>query len=186
MDAVLQAIPMVAHALLFAALLFAALHVVTSANLVHSVLWLGVSLALTAVVFVLLRAPFLAAIQIILYTGGALTLMLFGVMLTQRIDGVVVPNESNGQTRGAVIAALLFGVIAGTVMRTRTLPNAAPVDVGARELGRSFLTTHLLAFEVLSILLLAAMVGAIVLARTKDPTPSAPTDPYPTGKGARR
>ncbi len=152
-------------------MMLSALFVVTSRNLVRTVLWLAVALASTSVAFVMLHAPFLAAIQLILYTGGVLTLMLFGIMLTQRHDGVEVPNESTAHARGLVTAAILFGVMAAAVLRTDGTPASPRVDISVEAIGQSFLTTHLLAFEVLSILLLAVMVGAIVLARPKDPLP---------------
>lgn len=152
-----------------AVLLLSALRVVTTRNLVHAVLWLAITLATTAAAYVMLQAPFLAAIQLLLYTGGVLTLMLFGIMLTRRVEGVNVPVESSGQGKGAALAAALFGLMATAIMQTPNLPDAPAPAVGARELGKSFLTDHLLAFEVLSLLLLAAMVGAIVIARGRDP-----------------
>lgn len=149
---------------------FTALRVVTTKNLVHTVLWLGVMLASTAVLFLLLRAPFLAAIQIILYTGGILTLMLFGVMLTHRDQGfTAVPNDSKKRLRAAVLGLFTFAVLATAILRTKGLPAKAPVLTSTQKLGESFLTEHVLAFEVLSLLLLAAVLGAIVLARKNDP-----------------
>ena len=160
----------IAFGIVAGCLLFSALLVVSGRNLVHSVLWLAVTLASTAVLYVLLGAPFLATIQIILYTGGVITLMLFGVMLTRRHDQVFVENETAGRRRipAFLTAATLFGVVAAAVFRTRPLPENPPRTVTTEEIGRSFLTEHLLAFEVLSILLLAAMIGAIVLARKLD------------------
>lgn len=152
-------------------LLFSAIRVVTSDNLVRSVLWLALTLGATAILFVMLSAPFLAGIQILLYTGGVITLMLFGVMLTNRETGVIIANESSSSARGGLVAAATFGVIASALFSSSdALPvraeGADPVSTAA--LGRSFLTEHVLAFEVLSLLLLAAMIGAIVLARRSD------------------
>ncbi|MBI2376430.1 MAG: NADH-quinone oxidoreductase subunit J [Deltaproteobacteria bacterium] len=151
------------------AMIYSALRVVTTKNLVHTVLWLGLVLASTAVTFLMLRAPFLASIQIILYTGGVLTLMLFGVMLTQRDSGFVnIPNPDRGRVAGAMLAGLTFASISVAAFTTK-LPNEAPVDVTTQALGAAFLTEHVLAFEALSVLLLAAVLGAIVLARRSDP-----------------
>lgn len=162
---------------LAAATLYSGLRVVTTRNLVHTVLWLGLMLAATAALFLLLRAPFLAAIQIILYTGGVLTLMLFGVMLTHRDSGfTTVPNESRDRPRAAVLALSAFAVLAFAILRTPGLPARAPVDVDTRQIGEAFLTEHVLAFEVLSLLLLAAVLGAIVLARKQDPTATGESD----------
>ncbi len=154
-----------------AGLLLSALQVVSAKNLVHTVLWLGITLGLTAVTYVMLYAPFLAAIQLILYTGGVLTLMLFGVMLTQRDAGLEIPNEQHRIPSGVILAVAAFGVLAGAIWKTPELPNAAAAQVSTQAIGASFLTEHVLAFEVLSILLLAAVLGAIVLARRSDPNP---------------
>jgi NADH-quinone oxidoreductase subunit J len=152
-----------------ACLLLSALLVVTSKNLVHSVLWLALTLVATAALFVLLSAPFLAGIQVLLYTGGVITLMLFGVMMTRRHEHVFIDNESSRPRRfpALVAGAALFGVVAGAVHQT-TLPDAPGKVATTEDIGRSFLTENLLAFEVLSILLLAAMIGAIVIARRLD------------------
>ncbi len=154
-----------------AVMLFSALRVASSHNLVHTVLWLATTLVSTAVAYVFLEAPFLAAIQLILYTGGVLTLMLFGIMLTQRNEGVEVPNESAGRGRAFVVAAALFGLFTAAVLKTDTLPHAPGPPVPVEAIGKSVLGPHLLAFEVLSVLLLAVMVGAIVLARRHDHAP---------------
>jgi NADH-quinone oxidoreductase subunit J len=154
-----------------ACLMLSALFVVGSRNLVRSVLWLAITLGTTAALFVFLGATFLAGIQILLYTGGVVTLMLFGVMLTRRHEGVFVENETAPTRRvpAALTAAALLGVIAGATYRTPGLPAAPGRRPTTEEIGRSFLTEHLLAFEVLSLLLLGAMIGAIVLSRKLDP-----------------
>lgn len=153
-----------------ACLLISALLVVASKNLVRSVLWLALTLATTAALFALLEAPFLAGIQVLLYTGGVITLMLFGVMLTKRLETTFVENESNRARSipAAIAAVALFGLIASAVWRTEGLPTAPGRAASTEEIGRSFLSENLLAFEVLSVLLLAAMIGAIVIARRVD------------------
>jgi NADH-quinone oxidoreductase subunit J len=157
----------VAFGILAAALLLSAIFVVHARNLVHAVLWLGVTLLVTAALFVMLDAGFLAGVQVLLYVGGVVTLMAFGVMLTRRHDGRVAVAGSSRVGRGAVIAAATFGVIAAAVARSE-LP-AGEKTVTTAELGSGLVTTHLLAFEALSFLLLAAIIGAIVIARRRDP-----------------
>ena len=153
-----------------ACLLSSALFVVVGKNLIHGVLWLGVTLATTAVLFVFLGAPFLAGIQVLLYTGGVITLMLFGVMLTRRHERLLIENETTPNRRlpAIVIVALFFGAVSAAAYRTPGLPEVTAPPTPTQEIGRSFLSDHLLAFEVLSVLLLAAMIGAIVLARRLD------------------
>ena len=149
-------------------ILVSAARVVASRDLVHAVLWLGIVLVLTAGMFLILGAPFLAGIQLLLYTGGVITLMLFGVMLTRRHREIGVEVDSSRRLPGALGAVALFGAMACAIFRTDlpAWPSSAPIP--AIEIGRAFLTDHLVAFEVLSILLLAAMIGAIVLGRQHD------------------
>lgn len=151
------------------AMLFGGFKVVTTKNLVHTVLWLGLTLATTAVLFILLDAAFLAAIQIILYTGGVLTLMLFGVMLTHRDASFTgIQNPSHRTAPGFLLAVSVAAMLGGAIARTElpTTPAGAPTTT--RELGVALFTDHVLAFEVLSLLLLGAVLGAIVLARKRD------------------
>lgn len=159
---------MIAFAVVAAIILSSAIMVVRSQNLVHSVLWLAVTLIATAVQFVLLNAPFLAGMQLMLYTGGIITLMLFGVMLTVRDEGVEIPNPSDGHLAGAGAALAFLVPTLYAIWATPDLGSLAE-PVTAKAIGTSFLGPHLIAFEALSILLLAAMIGAIVLVRRKDP-----------------
>jgi NADH-quinone oxidoreductase subunit J len=152
------------------AILLPGFKVVTARNLVHTVLWLGVMLAATAALFVMLQAPFIAAIQLMLYTGGLLTLMLFGVMLTRRDEGfTTVPNPTHRHVIGGSFACAVFALLAVAIERTGTLPAeiAAP-SISVQALGVLFFVGHALAFEVLALLLLAATLGAIIVARRTD------------------
>lgn len=155
-----------------------ALLVVRSANLVHAVLWLGLTLIDTAVLYAMLGASFLAGVQVLLYVGGVVTLMIFGVMLTRRHDGLTVPADRGPPLRGAIAAILLFGVVAAAVLRS-DLEGAGAVllapavtdansQAGTQAIGLELLSTHVLAFEALSLLLLAAIIGAVVIARRRD------------------
>ena len=159
----------VAFAVLAACILGGGFMAVTSRNLVHSVLWLAISLLSTAGLYALLDASFLAAIQVILYTGGVITLILFGVMLTEQGNGPGATNESHRRPVAALMALAMFGLMATALWQGAPKNSGEIVFVGAKQIGRSFLTQHLLAFEALSILLLAAMLGAIVIARRRDP-----------------
>jgi NADH-quinone oxidoreductase subunit J len=151
-------------------LVASALGVVTSKNMVHAVFWLAATLVATAGLFVVLQAPFLAGVQILLYTGGIITLMLFGVMLTAREPDTKVPNPLWRQAPASVTAALMLAVLLMAIWGTPELALTTPITPPTTlDVGRVFLTEQLIAFEALSVLLLAAMVGAIVLARKSDP-----------------
>jgi NADH-quinone oxidoreductase subunit J len=129
-----------------------------------------VTLLTTAVLYAMLGASFLAGVQVLVYVGGVITLMIFGVMITRRHDGIVAGAESSPPARGVFVASAFFTVVAAAIRSTPGLdvglvPNvASPAD-----LGRVFLREQVLAFETLSILLLGAIVGAIVIARRRDP-----------------
>ena len=166
----------VAFAILGLVLLYSARKVVVSNDLVHSVLWLAATLIATAGLYVTLQAEFLAAVQVMLYTGGVITLMLFGIMLTRRLSGIRIEHGSRMRVRGAVIALAVLALVAMAVNRAARHGSATAGAGGSggmpgdtTDLGRLFLTDLMLPFEVLSLLLLAAMIGAIVLARKTDP-----------------
>jgi NADH-quinone oxidoreductase subunit J len=145
----------------------ASLGVVLSRNLFHSVLWLALALVGTAGLFVLLHAEFLAAVQVLLYAGGVVTIVVFAIMLTERLVGETLRQTNRGIVAGAVAAAAVFVGLAGTILRSPRA--AAPArDLTTAALGTALLTEWVLAFEVLGVLLVAALLGALYLARTED------------------
>ncbi|MFQ5882171.1 MAG: NADH-quinone oxidoreductase subunit J [Candidatus Methylomirabilales bacterium] len=143
----------------------AALLVVLGRNIVHSAVALIFSFCGVAGIYVLLDAEFLAAVQVLIYVGGITILLLFAIMLTTRIAArVVVFNEQVGLSALIVLgitAILVYASLKGIQVSGQP---PAPIET-APALGRLLLTTHVLPFEVASVLLLAAMVGAIILAR---------------------
>jgi len=154
------------------ALIGCALMVVLGKNLVHSVIWLAAALISTAVLYVTLQADFLAAVQVLLYTGGVITLMLFGVMLTRRYTTPHIAHGTKESLRGAGTALAVMLVIGSAIWRSMPfegLPDPAVNLADTQGLGKLFLTDLMLPFEVLSVLLLAAMIGAIALSRRSDP-----------------
>lgn len=160
----------IAFVVLAVVLVGAALMVVSARDLVHTVLWLALGLITTAGVHVALAADFLAAVQILLYSGGVVTLMLFAVMLTRHLDGATAKMRPESGGRGAVVALLLAGLIGtGLWQSDRLGAKAPPMEVDTAALGKLFLGELVLPFELLSVLLLAAMIGAIVLSRPDGP-----------------
>ena len=152
-----------------AAILAGAAGTVLSRNLVHSVFWLALALVATAGLFVRLAAGFLAGAQVLVYAGGIVTLMIFGVMLTARIEGGPLQHGSRGRVRGALIAAAVFALLCVTILGADFHPVGAAPAATPADLGRAFLSDFVLPFEVLSVLLVAAMIGAIAIARKTDP-----------------
>jgi NADH-quinone oxidoreductase subunit J len=146
-----------------------ALAVVLSRNLFHSVLWLALALTGTAGVFLLLQAEFLAAVQLLLYAGGIVTIVVFAIVVTERLVGERISQTSRRITAGAVTSLAFIALVVNTIFR-QPLPPAAqslPTDL-TRTLGESVLTRFVLPFELLGVLMLAAMLGAVYFARPED------------------
>jgi NADH-quinone oxidoreductase subunit J len=159
--------------LVAACALLSAVFVVLAVDLIRAVLWLGVTLVATAALYAMLGASFLAGVQLLLYVGGVMTLMVFGVMITRRHEGIApTATDSVNPVRGALVASALFGLVASAIVKTDGLdasPPQALAPLTLADLGRAILVQHVLAFEALSLLLLAAIIGAVVLARRRDP-----------------
>lgn len=146
----------------------AAVRLVTTKNVVHGALYLVAVLAGAAVVFLLFLAEFVAWVQVLIYVGAVVVLLLFGLMLTRApIGRTALDNQQRGLA--AAVAAGIFG-ITGTVLwngfEGKTIKFEEPFSTGS--LGASLFTEFVLPFEVVSVLLLAALVGAVVLARRDD------------------
>ena len=144
---------------------FAAM-VAFSRNIVHSAFALVGSFMGVAGVYVALAADFLAIVQILLYIGGIVVLILFAVMLTHRIADVRVSNRAVGTIPGLVVVSIVVGSMIYAVLHTDW--HAAPVkdpQPTVAAIGNAFLTTYILPFELASVVLLAALIGAVVLSR---------------------
>jgi NADH-quinone oxidoreductase subunit J len=141
--------------------------VVTSRNVVHAALWLVVALASVAGMYLLLAAPFVAFVQVIIYVGAIVVLLLFGIMLTRAPVGRrVLDNSPRARVGAFVVGAGVFVMLtvflAGAFADERISIQAATATAA---LGTSLFRNYVLPFEAVSVLLLAALVGAIVLAR---------------------
>jgi NADH:ubiquinone oxidoreductase subunit 6 (subunit J) len=146
-----------------------ALAVVLSKNLFHSVLWLALALTGTAGVFLLLEAEFLAAVQLLLYAGGIVTIVVFAIVVTERLVGERITQTNRRITAGAVIAIALIALIVNAISQQplATMPQPFTTDL-TRTLGEAVLTRFVLPFELLGVLMLAAMLGALYFARPED------------------
>ena len=146
-----------------------ALAVVLSKNLFHSVLWLALALTGTAGVFLLLQAEFLAAVQILLYAGGVVTVVVFAIVVTERLVGTRLSQTNRHVVRGAVVAALFLMLVLGWIRRGPDVmrPDIAVPDA-TRALGTSLLTQFVLPFELLGVLLVIALIGASYFARPEE------------------
>ncbi|HSG00126.1 MAG TPA: NADH-quinone oxidoreductase subunit J [Vicinamibacterales bacterium] len=146
-----------------------ALAVVLSKNLFHSVLWLALALTGTAGVFLALEAEFLAGVQILLYAGGVVTVVVFAIVVTERLVGERLAHTSRRILLGGVTAAAVLAGLVSTIARSVTAATRPPMpDDLTQELGLAVLTRYVLPFELLAVLLLAALIGATYFARPED------------------
>ncbi|MER6943896.1 NADH-quinone oxidoreductase subunit J [Nonomuraea sp. NPDC000554] len=148
-----------------------ALLVVTTRQLVHAALWLVVSFGALAGSYLVLTAEFVAWVQVLIYVGAVVVLLLFGIMLTRAPIGRSADLNSGNRWVAALVAVATAAVLVTVVVdgfRTAYAP-LKPGQGAAKELGASVFSTWVLPFEALSVLLLAALVGAIVLSRTDIP-----------------
>jgi len=150
-------------------LLASALAVVLTRNLFHSVLYLALSLTATAGLFLSLDAEFLAAVQLLLYAGGVVTIAVFAIVVTERLVGDRITQTSRQLFTGFIIAGALLAALL-VIFRRAPLAVPRPAVSGdlTRAIGQSLLTTYVLPFELLGVLFLAALLGALYFARPDD------------------
>jgi NAD(P)H-quinone oxidoreductase subunit 6 len=161
-------VQLVSFLVLSAMMIGAALGVVLLDNIVYSAFLLALVFVSIAGQYILLNAGFVAAAQILIYVGAVNVLILFGIMLVnKRQDFTPVKNAWLGRAATAAVCVGLFALLATMVLATPwAISGAVPVGDGAIvEIGKHFFSDYLLPFELASVLLLMALIGAIVLAR---------------------
>lgn len=158
----------VAFLLVGIATLGAAVITVTTRQLVHAALWLVVALGGIAVEYLLLTAEFIAWVQVLIYVGSVVVLLLFGLMLTKAPIGRS-PDADSGNRWAALAVALASAAalvwVVVDAFRTTWISFEGAAQGSTEASGRSLFRYWVLPFEALSVLLLAALVGAIVLSR---------------------
>jgi NADH-quinone oxidoreductase subunit J len=158
--------------LLAALAIISAIFVISRRNPVHSVIFLIITLLSLALLYVQLQADFLAAVQIILYIGGIMVLFLFVIMLVN-LDVATRQAPFNRQWQIAGLAALvLLGELLAVLYwgrETPTLPQAPPTALqpNTELIGVTLFQNYLLPFEIASVLLLVAMIGAVLMAKRR-------------------
>ncbi len=158
--------PDVAFWLIAAVMAVAAVVVVTVKNVVHAALSLVVVLGGVAAQYILLQAEFVGLVQVLIYIGAVIVLFLFGIMLTRDPMRKNADLDNNQRWAAVGVSALILGVLVYLVVDAfegQRIDLAAPTTT--EDLADSIFRTYVVAFEVVSMLLLAALVGAIVLAR---------------------
>jgi NAD(P)H-quinone oxidoreductase subunit 6 len=175
-----QGIQIVSFSLLTVMMLGAALGVVLLSNIVYSAFLLAGVLISIAGLYILLNADFIAAAQVLIYVGAINVLIIFAIMLVnKREDFVAIPRRWIRKGTTALVCLGLFALLATMVLVTPwslNVTSPAAVENTIVEIGKHFFSDFLLPFELASVLLLMAMVGAIIIARrdlipdTQEPT----------------
>jgi NADH-quinone oxidoreductase subunit J len=147
---------------------FGAIQLVTTKNVVRGALWLVVVLFGAAVTFLLFLAEFVAWVQVLIYIGAVVVLLLFGLMLTRAPIGRTALDNQQRALAALVSGGifLLTSAVLWNAFDGKSIKFKSPFSTSG--LGQSLFTTFVLPFEVVSILLLAALVGAVVLAKKDD------------------
>jgi NADH-quinone oxidoreductase subunit J len=143
--------------------------VVFSRNILYSAFSLMFTFFGVAGLYVLLQADFLAVTQILIYVGGILVLMLFGVMLTNKVVSVDLKTGTLQAIPALLIVFLVFGTL-GPLFYTTWKGVSAPAPAmqsTVKPIGELLMTSYLLPFEIASVVLLVALIGAVMTARRK-------------------
>ena len=145
-----------------------ALGVVLARNVVHSALFLIVALIAVAAVFILMTAEFLAIVQVLVY-GGAVTILILFAMMVTRAKELSGPLEGP-QRPFAALAAAVFMVTSIIAIVSTEWPNETeePTVISINQIGDSLFSTWAVPFEIASLVLTVALIGAIILARSED------------------
>ena len=158
----------IAFGILAAAAVLGALRVVTTKNVVHAALWLVVTLASVAGGYLMMTAEFLAWVQVLIYIGSIVVLLLFGIMLTKAPIGGTAGLDSENRLAAGVVATALGATLVTLVIDAfrHAYIDLETFDAGdAEATGMALFRHYVLPFEVVSIVLLAALIGSIVLSR---------------------
>ncbi len=149
-----------------------AIRVVCTKQLVHAILWLVVTFLSTACLFVMLHAEFLAAVQVLVYTGAIIILYVFAIMLTTPKEAKTIPQFYVRKIMPIVLGVLFFFQLAVMVLtrfdfigkKGDLVAMMSKWGGNAEVLGKFLYTDYILPFELVSIILLVAIIGAVVLA----------------------
>ncbi|MCB0988760.1 MAG: NADH-quinone oxidoreductase subunit J [Microthrixaceae bacterium] len=157
----------VAFGIIAAMMVFGAIRVVTTSNVVHAAVYLVMVLAGAAAQFILLGAEFVAVTQVMVYIGAIVVLFLFGIMLTRApMQGTEKPSRDNwivGLGTSLTMLCVLIYVLVDGFSGDKLPADLMPTDT--RAVSDAIFSVYLVPFEVISVLLLAALIGAIVIAR---------------------
>jgi NADH-quinone oxidoreductase subunit J len=158
--------------MLAAAVVIFSVLTVTTRLILRAAIYLLFVLLATAAIYLMLNYQFLAAVQLTVYAGGIIILIVFSVLLTSHINDRLELETKGRRITAGIVGLVGFVLTAGTIARTNFTPvNATPIDADTKAIGTALMgygdNGYILPFEVISILLLAAMIGAIVIAKKR-------------------
>jgi|TARA_B100001093_G_scaffold354010_1_gene338481 NADH-quinone oxidoreductase subunit J len=161
----MEALDIISYFLLLG-LLLVAVKVVTTSNVIHAAISLVFTLAITAGTFLLLSAEFVALVIVLVYIGAVIVLFLFGIMITRAPLGqnAELDNEKN-KTMAFIVSLSIFGIFSYVMLNTFDAQITVTSGTSTELLGEILLSRFVFPFEVVSFVLLAALIGGITLAR---------------------
>jgi NADH:ubiquinone oxidoreductase subunit 6 (subunit J) len=152
--------------LVAALIIFTALKMILSTNLVHSALFMAATFFGIAMIYVLLNADYLAIVQIMVYVGAISILFIFGVMLTKRTSMEESNQFNKYKKSGLIVVAALFVVFAATIIGIEYSPSdVAAVDSSINGISSLLLNDYSIAFEISGVTLLVSTIGAIAIGK---------------------
>lgn len=150
---------------ILAMILVAAILTVTVRNLFHAAIFLAFTLLGVAAIYFFLRAEFLAGVQILLYVGAIMTLVIFAIMLTAKIANPHIPQSNRQQIPVFALLAISAFFLVSAIVKTPWNVSSTFQTTHAIALGKALMGEFIFPFEVISLVLLVALIGAIVIAR---------------------
>lgn len=152
--------------ILAALILGSGVMVVTLKNVFHSLLFLVLCFFSVAGIYVLLHAEFVAAVQVLIYVGAVTVLLIFAIMMTAKIYSPSVRQLNDQVVPGLIIVGAILIVTLWALSRTAwNVSQDVLAGQSTNVIGKSLLTTYVLPFEVVSVVLITALIGAIIIAR---------------------
>lgn len=146
-----------------------ALLVVTLRNIFHCALFLVLTLFSVAGIYLLLGAEFLAGVQVLIYVGAITILMIFAIMLTYQLSNKSIRQTNEQKVPASIIVLIFFALSVITMIKTAwPIVDINLPEKNIFELGRQLLSTYVVPFEVVSIVLLVALIGAIIISRREE------------------
>ena len=159
-----------------ATVVFCAVRVVTVPHIFRAALYLAGALGVLGAMYLLLHAEFVAIVQVLVYVGAVVILIIFAVMLTAQLGDAAVAQTNKLNLPGALVALAVFGLLVpilyhqdwGSLEPAKAAEPALNASSNIQAIGRSLMSTYVFPFELVAMVLLTALVGAVVIAR-KDP-----------------